>query len=232
MFIACFTKQLLRNAWSKHWIGDMPIITHSSNTADCRTEFKRGRNQYRWSTFWWFRWIFYIDKKFWKWDRTMNINKQPTKAIGLWQLTLDRIQLWNLRCFVYRQHTWLRKGEVIGLWSDWLYWELWIYRWLSVSRCSTLVLVFLKPFWFVFVYGYFACEILTNRSKEVVKSIHDVIALCVALVAHINSLNIIVSFSLMGVDYWTNCGFWLWLLDLAGLVSVVGLGSKFLDVFV
>ena len=80
-------------------------------------KFKGLRYLYhRFCTFWWSRWIFYIDRQYWKCDRTMNINKQPTSDWHLtltvhWALTLEMIRIWNLDCFVYKQHTCLRKGE-------------------------------------------------------------------------------------------------------------------------
>ena len=87
--------------------------------------------------------FFYIDEQqYLKFDRTIGINKQLTKAIGLWQLTLERIQIQNLYCFVCRQHTcydwkmerWLA-GEVVDLFGSYGS------KAAGVSRCSTLFLL-------------------------------------------------------------------------------------------
>ena len=66
-----------------------------------------------------------VDRQFGKYGRTMNINKQSTSDWHLtytfpWALTLDMIRMRNLYCFMYRQHAWLRKGEVIV--RKWIWW--------------------------------------------------------------------------------------------------------------
>ena len=43
-----------------------------------------------------------------------------------WTLTWEMIQIRNFYCFVYRQHIWLRKWEVIVGGHDWSCWDLWI----------------------------------------------------------------------------------------------------------
>ena len=43
-----------------------------------------------------------------------------------WTLTWEIIRIRNFYCFVYRQHIWLRKWEVIVGGHDWSCWDLWI----------------------------------------------------------------------------------------------------------
>ena len=47
--------------------------------------------------------------------------------LNLWTLTWEMIRIRNFYCFVYRQHIWLRKWEVIVGGHDWSCWDLWIW---------------------------------------------------------------------------------------------------------
>ena len=62
--------------------------------------------------------------------RPNHVNKRVVADIWLltvsWTLTWEMIRIRNLYCFVYRQHIWLRKWEVIVGGHYWS-WDLWIY---------------------------------------------------------------------------------------------------------
>ena len=62
--------------------------------------------------------------------RPNHVNKRVVADIWLltvsWTLTWEMIRIRNFYCFVYRQHIWLRKWEVIVGGHDWSCWDLWI----------------------------------------------------------------------------------------------------------
>ena len=63
--------------------------------------------------------------------RPNHVNKRVVADIWLltvsWTLTWEVIRKRNLYCFMYRQHIWLRKWEVIVGGHDWSCWDLWIW---------------------------------------------------------------------------------------------------------
>ena len=79
-----------------------------------------------------------MDGQYWKVDRTMSTNIWLLTVS--WALTWEMIRIRNFYCFVYRQHIWLRKWEVIvgGIMLGFM--EL---GWPMVCRRSTSVLFFL-----------------------------------------------------------------------------------------
>ena len=91
----------------------------------------------------------FFRQEYWKYYRTMNINKQVTSGIGLdnWHhkdtniksllLNVQTKSTWKLHCNKETNGgTCLINREVISWWSGWSYWDL---RHLRVSRCSTSV---------------------------------------------------------------------------------------------
>ena len=74
------------------------------------------------------------------WDRfsismgsigTMSTNNRVVADIWVltvsWTLICEMIRIRNFYCFLYRQHIWLRKWEVIVWRHDWSCWDLWIW---------------------------------------------------------------------------------------------------------
>ena len=127
MFIGCYTPELFRNTWSQHRIAALPIITHPSRQS-CRTDscqirynickFKGLRNRH-------YRYGFSISigNIVNGTEPRISTNSQTsdwhmTSKVP-WALTSEMLRVRILDGFVYRQHIWLRKGEVIVWQSGW-----------------------------------------------------------------------------------------------------------------